>query len=105
MDLEALRGVIGGSPLTDLDACRCELEGVRLGRGLLDAREVQVLEDNRAYLQAVKDYVASDAYVEQQARRQLGYVRPGEIPFVVTGPELPKDANRTGEWWQRLFPR
>jgi hypothetical protein len=43
MDLLALRTVIGATPLTDLDACRRELEHARGGRGLLDAREVEVL--------------------------------------------------------------
>ncbi|MCC7362741.1 MAG: septum formation initiator family protein [Dehalococcoidia bacterium] len=69
-------------------------------------QDLRALEDRRAYIEAVRDYVSSDQYVEQEARRQLGYVRPGEIPFVVISPpvednsELPK-----GDWWERLFPR
>lgn len=63
------------------------------------------LEDRKAYLEAVRDYVASDAYVEQQARRQLGYIRDGEVPFVVTSPPVRDDGNPTGSWWERLFPR
>jgi hypothetical protein len=43
MDFVALRSVIGGSSLSDVAACRVELEHVRGGRGLLDAREVEVL--------------------------------------------------------------
>jgi len=68
-------------------------------------QEVTALENKKKYLEAVRDYVASDAYVEQQARRQLGYVRDGEVPFVVVGPPLEESAEPTGEWWQRLFPR
>lgn len=67
--------------------------------------EVAVLTDKKERLQAVKRYVASDAYIEQEARRQLGYVRAGEIPFVVESPALPADETATGEWWQRLFSR
>lgn len=70
------------------------------------ARQVQVLKDKKAYLEAVKNYVASDAYVEQQARRQLGYIRDGEVPFVVVSPSLNQDTQpASGDWWQRLFPK
>lgn len=68
-------------------------------------QEVTALEAKKKYLEAVRDYVASDAYVEQQARRQLGYVRDGEVPFIVISPPLQESAKPTGEWWQRLFPR
>jgi cell division protein FtsB len=67
--------------------------------------EVATLEAKKAYLEAVKRYVASDAYVEQQARRQLGFARDGEVPFVVESPSLPDDSKPAGDWWQRLFPR
>lgn len=63
------------------------------------------LEDKKAYLEAVRNYVASDAYVEQEARRQLGYTRSGEIPFVVLSPAPKEEGDPKGEWWQRLFPR
>ncbi|MEO9254835.1 MAG: septum formation initiator family protein [Tepidiformaceae bacterium] len=69
------------------------------------AAQVTLLQDKKVYLQAVKQYVASDAYVEQQARRQLGYIRDGEIPFVVTSPPPANEATPTGDWWQRLFPK
>jgi Domain of unknown function (DUF222) len=43
MDLSALRTIIGGASLIDLEGCRRELEHIRGGRGFLDAREVEVL--------------------------------------------------------------
>ncbi len=43
MDLVVLREVIGGTSLVDVDICRRELAEIRSGRGLLDAREVEVL--------------------------------------------------------------
>ncbi|MGI8926154.1 MAG: FtsB family cell division protein [Tepidiformaceae bacterium] len=69
------------------------------------ARAVAALEEKNEYLGAVRDYVASDAYVEQQARRQLGYIRNGETPFVVLSPPLQEEPRLAGDWWQRLFPR
>ena len=63
------------------------------------------LEAEKAYLQAVKDYVSSDAYVEQEARRRLGYIRDGEVPFVVISPAPQPQTETDGPWWQRLFPR
>lgn len=69
-------------------------------------QQVENLKQKKAYLQAVKNYVASDAYVEQEARRQLGYIREGEVPFVVISPPLKQDSQpASGDWWQRLFPR
>ena len=66
--------------------------------------ELDTLRDRRDHLFAVYQYVASDAYVEQAARRELGYTRAGEIPFVVLSPP-PEEAPAPGEWWERLIPR
>lgn len=77
-----------------------------MDQGRLEAaQELLELTDRLAYLEAVRDYVASDEYVEQQARRQLGYVRPNEFAFVVTGPPAEEDDTFAGSWWERLFPR
>ena len=70
------------------------------------AQQVDALQAKKAYLEGIRRYAASDAYVEQQARRQLGYVRDGETPFVVISPaSQASGAPAAGEWWQRLFPR
>ena len=69
------------------------------------AQERDALVEKKQYLQAVKDYVSSDAYIEQQARRQLGYVRDGEIGFAVVSPPPVQTAQPSGDWWERLFPR
>jgi cell division protein FtsB len=68
-------------------------------------RTVSELESKKAYLEAVKQYVSSDTYVEQEARRRLGYIRDGEVPFSVISPEIQPEEEPDGEWWQRLFPR
>ena len=70
-----------------------------------DIAALKELEARKAYLEGVRDYVASDEYVEQQARRVLGYVREGETPFVVIGPALPEEEAGAGDWWERLFPQ
>ena len=63
------------------------------------------LQWKKSYLEAVKSYVASDAFVEQEARRRLGFIRPGETPFVVESPPVADSDESASEWWQRLFPR
>lgn len=69
-------------------------------------RELVALQQSKTYLEAVRDYVASDAYVEQEARRQLGYVKDGEVPFVVVSPPAEGAPTLSGAgWWERLFPR
>jgi len=67
--------------------------------------EVQDLRFKLGHLVAVYDYVVSDAYVEQAARRELGYIREGEIAFVVLSPPPASDQQLPGEWWERRFPK
>ncbi len=78
----------------------------QLGASRAEAEEqLRALQEEKAYLEAVRAYVASDAYVEQEARRRYGYIREGEIPFVVISPPAAEEEQPTGTWWQRLFPR
>lgn len=65
--------------------------------------ELARLEARRAYLQGVLDYVASDAFVEQVARRELGYIREGETPFLVVGPTQSPSA--VVPWWNQQTTR
>ena len=67
--------------------------------------EIEDLRSRRDHLLGVYDYVVTDAYVEQAARRELGYIREGEIAFVVLSPPPDSDQQLSGEWWERLFPR
>ena len=68
-------------------------------------REVSALQEKMAYLEAIVAYAGSDEYVEDAARRQLGYIRPGETAFVLVGPEPPERETQSPDWWERLFPR
>jgi cell division protein FtsB len=82
------------------------LQGHQLAQDREDAsRAVVELEAKKSYLEAVREYVSSDAYVEQEARRRLGYIRDGEVPFSVISPPVEQEDEPRGDWWQRLFPR
>ncbi len=72
--------------------------------------ELRQLDADHAQLDAVRQYLQSDEYVEDVARRVLGLVRPGETLVVVSGPtpaaESPdaEDASwRDDPWWKDLF--
>ena len=76
-------------------------------------RDITELDEQRAQLVAVNDYLKSDEYVEYVARSVLGLVRPGETLVIVssTAPEaLPTATAAAGDasveqrpWWQDLF--
>jgi cell division protein FtsB len=51
---------------------------------------VAQLEAKKSYLEAVKEYVGSDSYVEQEARRRLGYTRDGEVRSSSSAPRRAK---------------
>jgi len=54
-------------------------------------------------LQAMKD----PNHVELLARQELGYVRPGEVSYVIVHPrpsaDAPKAKPKTVSWWQRAW--
>ena len=52
--------------------------------------EIQAELDRRAELMTHRDYVASDAYVEEWAREQAHMIRPGDQPFFLITPESPQ---------------
>jgi cell division protein FtsB len=69
--------------------------------------ELRQLDADETDLTAVREYLESDEYIEDVARRVLGLVRPGETLVIVSGSErvaLPTPAARIGEpWWKELF--
>ena len=73
-------------------------------------RDIAQLDRDHEQLVAVRDYLKSDEYIEDQARRILGLVRPGETLVVVSGAPAPAAtpaplAQHTpgAEWWKDLF--
>lgn len=75
--------------------------------------EIAELGVEQEQLISVRDYLESDEYVEEVARRTLGLVRPGETLVIVSGtapeltptPEASAVAGVAGddEWWKALF--
>jgi cell division protein FtsB len=87
-------------PLRNYVAQRQELAAVTKQQQAL-AAEVDELSRERARL-------SDPAEVEAQARTRLGYVLPGEVPYVVQLPTAPNpaaaDEGRAGTpWYQRLW--
>ncbi|ABZ83843.1 septum formation initiator family protein [Heliomicrobium modesticaldum Ice1] len=61
--------------------------------------ELEQVRAERRQLEKEKEWLASDAYVEQVARQQLGLVKPGEMMVVRTRPgnALKKDTQHAQE--------
>ena len=72
--------------------------------------EIRQLDQDHADLMSVRDYLQSDQYVEQVARRTLGLVHPGETLVIVSpADDVPKAASIVpamtpgAPWWRQLF--
>ena len=81
--------------------------------------EIQVELERRAELEARRDYVASDAYVEEWARKHAHMIHPGDRPLILMTPqssearvEIVRLAEPPAEkpvpnwyhWWLLFFP-
>jgi cell division protein FtsB len=69
--------------------------------------EIEVLQSRYERLQALRQYLDSDEYIEAVAREQLGLVRPDETAFVVIS-TVPTPEPEEGEveselWWDVLI--
>jgi cell division protein FtsB len=67
--------------------------------------EVQVAELSRqkAELEGLRTYLATDEYIESVARSQFRLVRPGETAVLVQAPPAEAQYRRGERWWQALF--
>lgn len=78
--------------------------------------QIAAAQDRTTSLQASIDRWNDDAYVQQQARDRLGFVMPGETPYVVVDPETvtgeepassdetgPVVMPRTGPWYLTVW--
>ena len=73
--------------------------------------EVANLHQQQADLEAIRDYLRTDEYIEGVARRVLGLVRPGESLVIVSSnaqptPDAPAEGDAPpsdGTWWQELY--
>ncbi|MEX0751218.1 MAG: septum formation initiator family protein [Dehalococcoidia bacterium] len=76
-------------------------------------QEIVDLGAEQEQLTAVRDYLESDEYVEEVARRTLGLVRPGETLVIVSGTDALPSATPAAtavagavhdeDWWKALF--
>ena len=69
--------------------------------------EIQELQLRYQRLDALKDYLNSDEFIEAAAREQLGLVREGEIGFIAISTQ-PSPTPAPGEphpelWWDVLI--
>jgi len=92
-----------------LQAVRSHQLGQEQGR--LEA-ELRQLQERYRRLEALRDYLNSDEYIETVAREQLGLVRPGEQAIVVIAPAPTASAKDGPEgeaspspelWWEELI--
>lgn len=81
--------VIGGLLLTSVYPVR-RFISMRGETRALEA-EGRALDERIAELTQEAALLESDAEVERLARERLGMVRPGEVPFVVAGPDSVSD--------------
>ncbi|GAA4850832.1 FtsB family cell division protein [Saccharopolyspora rosea] len=76
---------------------------------LADQQQQQArLQDEVRNLQERKRELSDPAHLEAEARARLGYVRPGETPYVVQVPETtgappPKPATGDLPWYEELW--
>ena len=80
-------------------------------------QEIEDLEARNLALQAYRDYVQSDEYIEKVAREELNLMKRGETAVIVLSPpspdgsteELPSSVGEKEEpppwkrWWDTLF--
>jgi len=68
--------------------------------------DIQVMEERYRRLEALREYLNSDEYIETVAREELGFVREGEAAFVVTS-TVPAPTPAPGEsgatWWDIII--
>lgn len=66
--------------------------------------EVAVLMREKADLEGLRAYLATDEYIEAVARSEFGLVKPGEIAVTVSAPPEPESTSKVPRrWWQELF--
>lgn len=99
--LAILLGVMMLGPLESLSTAAGRVAALQVER---DRREAEVAD-----LERRRDALQQPEQVELRARRELGMVEPGEIPFVVVtpapepSPSAPATAPVAAPWYDRLL--
>lgn len=78
-------------------------------------QQLNQLQDHQKHLKQLVDYYKESTVIEQEAREQLGYIRPNEHAVIIVSPATPEQQytpQRTGtpaqegfwqEWWNVFF--
>ncbi|OGO50391.1 MAG: hypothetical protein A2148_01910 [Chloroflexi bacterium RBG_16_68_14] len=73
-------------------------------------QKIAELQRQLTKLEAIRDYLRTDEYIEGVARRVLGLVRPGETLVIVSSSvtptpaaEQPAEAEDNLPWWEELY--
>lgn len=78
-------------------------------------QQLNQLQDHQKHLQQLVNYYKESPVIEQEAREQLGYIRPNEHAVLIVSPATPEQQytpRRTGsptqegfwqEWWNVFF--
>ncbi len=77
-------------------------------------QQLNQLQNHQKHLQQLVDYYKESTVIEQEAREQLGYIRPHEHAVLILSPATPEQytPQRTGpsaqegfwqEWWNVFF--
>ena len=69
-------------------------------------QELSELRRQRAELEGLREYLASDEYIEAVARERFGLIRPGELAVTVEAPAQDAAGETASQrWWEALFGR
>src|SRR2546421_283861 len=81
----------------------------------LEQQQLQRLQDHHAYLAKLAAHYKDPFVIESEARQQLGYIRPGEHPVIITSATnsgqlvthhsttSPAQQGYWQEWWNIFF--
>lgn len=104
-----LAGVLAVAGLLAFTTGRNMLRNYELGQEEAKLRrELEQLKREHEQLSGIREYLRSDEYVEDVARRTLGLVKPGETLVIVSAPEgeaaspVPQPTPGVA-WWKSLF--
>ncbi|HZQ38392.1 MAG TPA: septum formation initiator family protein [Dehalococcoidia bacterium] len=64
--------------------------------------QIQVEQTRYARLDALRQWMQSDAFIEAMARHD-GLVKPGDHPIVVSAPAPSATPGAADDWWERYF--
>ena len=65
-------------------------------------RDIATGREQYSKLQALRDWMETDAFIETTARQQ-GMIKPGDHPVVVAAPSPAPTGDDARDWWEHYF--